>query len=127
MGGDKFKKKINVQDSYAPIIIPSAAVLVSTEVTQSTAALPPTPGSIFYEGELSSCGSLFYVTNPFKRNRRAHKRMCSRWRCVNKFTARRARENFFNNTSVCRCENLALFCNCDLQGREGEKQRRQGL
>lgn len=118
-------KKISVQDSYGPIIIPSAAVLVSTGVTQSTAALPPTPGSIFYEGELSSRGSLFYVTNPFRRNRRAHKRMCSRWRCVNKFTARRApAKNMlvyeFN-------KNQALFCNCNLQGREGEKQRRRGL
>lgn len=71
--GGEGEKKINVQDSYAPVIVPSAAVLVNTEVTQSTAALPPTPGSIFYEGELRSCSSLLY--NKLEACTRTHKKV----------------------------------------------------
>lgn len=65
--GDR-KKKINVQDSYSPIIVPSAAVLVSTEVTQSTAALPRTPGRIFYEANAFLEGASFMYQTSFKRN-----------------------------------------------------------
>lgn len=63
------RKKIYVQDAHTRIIIPSAAVLVRTEVTQSTAALPRTPGRIFYEENSVPAAAPFMYQTPFKRNR----------------------------------------------------------